>query len=175
MPGTEYSIDCFTNDEGTLIACHPRVRERIKTGIAVRSSLIPLDDEIKRIAETINSQLIFNGAWFFQIKKNVAGQYRLMEISPRIPGTMGTSRNLGINYPMLTLFQIWGYHVDIIDNGLDITLDRAFINRYRTNLKYDRVYIDFDDTLYLGDNVNLQAVTFLYQCVNKKNPGYSFN
>lgn len=167
LPGNEYTIDCFTDRHGRLRTCHIRQRERIKTGISVRSSLIPMDDDVFDIAEKINTKLEFNGAWFFQLKKNIYGDYRLMEISPRIPGTMGVSRNLGINYPMLTLFNMWGYDVDIIDNKEEITLDRAFISRYKINLSYHHVYMDFDDTVYIGDKVNVQMMTFLYQCVNK--------
>lgn len=170
LPGEEYTIDCFTDRDGKLRVCHPRNRERIKSGISVRSSLIPLDEQVLSIAERINERLIFNGAWFFQVKKNVLGKYVLMEISPRIPGTMGVSRNLGINYPLLTLFNMWGFDIDIIDNGIDITLDRALICRYKTSLKYKKVYMDFDDTLYLGKKVNVMMVAFLYQCVNNNTP-----
>ena len=170
LPGEEYTIDCFTDRHGSLRVCQMRVRQRIKMGIAVRSSLIPSDEGVKKIAETINSKLEFNGAWFFQLKKNAAGEYRLLEISPRIPGTMGTSRMLGINYPLLTLYNMWGFDVSIINNELDITLDRAFINRYRTSLVYDRVYLDFDDTLYIGNKVNVNLIAFCYQCVNKNIP-----
>ena len=170
LPGNEYTVDCFTDRHGKLRVCHPRQRERIKTGISVRSSLLPTDEKIMEIAERINSKLIFNGAWFFQVKKNSKGDYRLMEISPRIPGTMGTTRNLGINFPLLTLYNMWGFDVDIIDNGFQITLDRAFISRYKTNVKYNKVYMDFDDTLYIGDKVNIQMISFLYQCANQNIP-----
>lgn len=170
LPGDEYTVDCFTDRHRVLRVCHARKRERIRTGIAVRSSLIPTDGEITRIAEVINRKLTFNGAWFFQVKKNINGEYRLMEISPRIPGTMGVSRNLGINFPLLTLFNMWGYDIDIIDNKLEITLDRAFVSRYKTNVSYKKVYMDFDDTLYLGEKVNIQMIVFLYQCSNKGIP-----
>lgn len=170
LPGNEYTVDCFTDKNKKLRVCHQRIRERIRTGIAVRSRLVATEPEIWSIANDINSKLDFNGAWFFQVKKNQNGAYRLMEISPRIPGTMGTSRNLGINYPLLTLYNMLGYDVDIIDNGNEILLDRAFISRYKTNIKYKKVYIDFDDTICLGDKINIPMVSFLYQCVNKKIP-----
>ena len=170
LPGEEYTVDCFTDNNGKLRSCHPRVRSRIKMGIAVRSTLIPPDEDILIIAGRINSKLVFNGAWFFQIKKNSEGQYRLMEISPRIPGTMAVSRNCGVNYPLLTLFQMWGYDVDIIDNGFSITMDRAFINRYCTDVKFDKVFVDFDDTLYIGSDVNIPLISFIYQCRNKSIP-----
>lgn len=168
LPGCEYTVDCFTDKNKTLRVCHQRQRERIRTGIAVRSRLIPTEPEIWNIAKDINSELEFNGAWFFQVKKNIKGEYRLLEISSRIPGTMGTSRNLGINYPLLTLYNMWGYDVDIIDNGNEIVLDRAFISRYKTNINYNKVYLDFDDTVYIGNIINITIISFLYQCFNKK-------
>lgn len=167
LPGNEYTIDCFTDKNGKLRVVHARQRERIRAGISVRSSLIDTDEQILKIAENINSHFEFNGAWFFQLKKNCSDEYRLMEISPRIPGTMCVSRNLGINFPLLTLYNMWGFDVDIIDNGNKVTLDRAFINRFKTDIEYDTVYLDFDDTLYLDEDINISLVSFLYQCVNQ--------
>lgn len=90
-----------------------------------------------------------------------------MEISPRIPGTMGLSRNMGINFPLLTLFDFWGYDVDIIDNGYRILLDRAFYNAYEIDYLYDYVYLDFDDTLVISGKVNTDLIRFLYQASNE--------
>ena len=170
LPGEEYTVDCFTDRHGKLRSANIRRRERIRSGIAVRSRIVPMDDSVMKIAEIINSKLVFSGAWFFQLKRNSQGEYRLMEASPRIPGTMGTTRNLGINYPMLTIFDMMGYDIDIINNKQDILLDRAFISRYQTSVKYKLVYMDFDDTLYLDDKVNITMVAFLYQCFNKGIP-----
>jgi len=170
LPGDEYTVDCFTDRNGKLRSSIIRRRERIRAGIAVRSRIIPMEDQVRAISEKINSKLVFSGAWFFQLKRNTSGEYRLLEISPRIPGTMGTTRNLGINYPMLTIFDMLGYDVDIINNGQDILLDRAFISRYQTSVRYSKVYMDFDDTLYLEDKVNIMALSFVYQCFNNGIP-----
>ena len=170
LPGDEYTVDCFTDRNGKLRSSIIRRRERIRAGIAVRSRIIPMEDQVRIIAEKINSKMVFSGAWFFQLKRNTSGEYRLLEISPRIPGTMGTTRNLGINYPMLTIFDMLGYDVDIINNGQDILLDRAFISRYQTSVRYSKVYMDFDDTLYLEDKVNIMALSFVYQCFNNEIP-----
>lgn len=165
LPGMEYTIDCFTDRHGKLRIAKMRNRERIRTGISVRSRMMERNKEVWNIAEIINSKLRFKGAWFFQLKKNADGEFRLLEISPRIPGTMGLSRNCGINFPMLTLFDSWGYDVDIIDNEYDIILDRAFHSAYKMNLEYEHVYVDYDDTLIIRDKVNTTLLTFLYQAV----------
>lgn len=167
LPGMEYTVDCFTDKNGRLLVSKLRNRERIRNGIAVRSSQIKTPEAIARIAEEINKNFNFKGAWFFQVKENANGEFKLLEISPRIPGTMGLSRNTGINFPLLTLFAFWGYDVSIIDNGYDITLDRAFYSAYNINIDYEHIYIDFDDTITLDGQVNPDVMRFIYQEENK--------
>lgn len=167
LSGEEYTVDCFTDRYGNLRVISPRVRARTRAGISVRSRLIKLDDSLTDIANIINNKLTFNGAWFFQVKKNNNGEYRLMEISPRIPGTMGASRNLGINFPLLTLYNIWGIDVDIINNEYDILLDRSFISRFQLDINYNTVYVDFDDTIIIKEKVNEILMMLLYQLQNK--------
>ena len=167
LPGEELTVDCFTDRHGSLLVVSPRSRERIRAGIAVRSRTLPLTEELQSIAEDINRRLSFNGAWFFQVKKNAAGQFRLLEIAPRIAGTMGLTRNLGINMPLLTLYNFWGIDVSLIPNREDLLLDRAFISRFQTDLSYSSVYVDFDDTLIVRGKVNAFLMMFLYQAFNQ--------
>ena len=168
LSGEEYTIDCFTDIRGELRVISPRVRARTRAGISVRSELIKLEESLKNIANIINDNLEFNGAWFFQVKKNNFGEYRLMEISPRIPGTMGTSRNLGINFPLLTLYNMWGENVYILNNDYNILLDRSFISRFKIDINYDTLYVDFDDTIIVKDKVNEILIMLLYQMRNKR-------
>lgn len=166
LPGRELTVDCFTDRHGVLRVVSPRSRERIRAGIAVRSRNLPADDAVLSIAEDINRALSFNGAWFFQVKQNAAGAFRLMEIAPRIAGTMGLTRNLGINLPLLTLYNFRGLDVEILRNNASLLLDRAFISRFRTDISYSRIYVDFDDTLVLNGKVNAYLMMFLYQALN---------
>lgn len=167
LSGEEYTVDCFTDKNGKLLAVKSRSRDRIRMGIAVHSETIKTDEETLRIAEKINSKFNFKGAWFFQLKKDENDKYCLLEISPRIPGTMGLSRNMGINFPMLTLFVFWGYDVSIIDNGYDIKLDKAFYSAFKIDIDYQHIYLDFDDTLIINGKVNCDLMKFLYQALNK--------
>lgn len=167
LPGMEYTVDCFTDRYGNLRIAKLRDRSRIRSGISVRSKLLDTDKEVLSIANIINSKLCFRGAWFFQLKKNNYNKYKLMEISPRIPGTMGLSRNCGINFPMLTLFDFWGYDISVIDNGCHPILDRAYYNSYKLDITYEHVYVDYDDTLVLNGAVNKTLLTFLYQAIEK--------
>ena len=108
-----------------------------------------------------------SGAWFFQVKKDKDGNYKLLEVAARIAGSMGLHRNQGINFPLLSLYIKDKMKVGIIENQLSFQLDRAFISRYKQNFNYEHVYIDFDDTILLEDKVNPFMMHFLYQCKNK--------
>lgn len=166
LPNEEYTVDCFTDFDGNLLCMKLRNRKRIRTGISVSSEILPMDSEVARIAECINGKLHFKGAWFFQLKKTQAGKFKLLEVAPRIAGTMGISRNSGVNYPLLTLFLFDGIDIKIITNDYTISVDRALISRYKTNIEYDCVYVDFDDTVCLNGKVNTFLIMFLYQVSN---------
>ena len=169
LPGEEITVDCFTDRTGKLRYVGERTRERIRAGIAVRSmTLYPRDPKVREIARHINSAFDFNGAWFFQLKLDKNDEWKLLEVAPRIAGTMGLTRNLGINMPLLTMYNMLGENVEIISNDVEIALDRAFISRFRQDVEYDNVYIDFDDTLVQDGKVNPMVIAFLYQARSKR-------
>ncbi|TGY42352.1 ATP-grasp domain-containing protein [Clostridium sartagoforme] len=166
LPGEEYTIDCFTDFNGNLRVCKMRNRKRIRTGISVNSEILEMDDEVLNIATIINNKLKFNGAWFFQLKRDANNKYKLLEIATRISGTMGLSRNLGINYPLLTIYNSMNMEVKIIENKYNIEVDRAFISRFKLDFDYETVYVDLDDTLIIDGNVNKFLMLFIYQSLN---------
>ena len=45
-------------------------------------------------------------------------------------------------------------------------MDRAFISRFETDISYDTVYVDFDDTVTVRGKVNTVLMMFLYQARN---------
>lgn len=166
LPGKEYTVDCFTDYEGTLRYVSPRSRTRVMSGMSVAGETIELSPEIELIANTINSKLNFLGLWYFQLKEDINGDLKLLEISSRCAGTMCHTRAKGINLPLLSVYTALGYDVSIFDNKYKVQMDRALIGRYFIDYKYDSVYIDFDDTITLNGVLNLNVVRFLYQCKN---------
>ncbi len=166
LPGKEYTIDCFTNKNGELKYAGRRERKRIKSGISVNSATLQMDEQTKQIADEINKHLQFRGAWFFQIKEDVNGDYKLLEVAPRIAGTMALYRNKGVNFPLLSLYDRMDFNIKIEDNGVNLEVDRALINRFTIVYSYQRVYVDFDDTITYKDKVNPLLMLFLYQCFN---------
>ena len=164
LPGEEYTVDCLTDAEGKLLCALPRDRQRMRGGISVRSASVEPDEGITAIAESLNAHFDFRGAWFFQAKRNVKGEWRLLEASPRIPGTMCVSRNRGVNFCLLTLYILEGEKVSVAINDGTVMVERALANRFVTSVAFDRAYIDLDDTLTLPTGgVNLTALSFCHQ------------
>lgn len=167
LPGEELSVDCFTDCNGKLLFVGPRTRERIQMGISFRSTAVALTDEIGQIAQCINATVSLNGAWFFQVKQDRCGRYKLMEFAPRQSSTMGLYRHTGVNFALLGLFNAKRMPVEILQNCYAVQLDRCLHNRFKADLEYRRVYIDFDETLVTGLHVHAQAMAFVYQCRNR--------
>jgi predicted ATP-grasp superfamily ATP-dependent carboligase len=168
LPGEEYTIDCFTDKNQRLRFVGMRERRRIKSGISVNSITLKTNEEVKKIAEKINNKLNLRGAWFFQVKKDVNGKFKLLEVAPRIAGTMSLYRNKGVNFPLLSLYDRMGHDVDIIENDYSLEVDRALVNRFSLDYNYEKVYIDFDDTLTYKGQINPLVMMFLYQCLNNR-------
>jgi len=166
LPGEEYTIDCFTNSEGKLIYCRGRGRKRIKNGISV-NAVFEENPIFLEYAKKINSKLEQKGGWFFQVKKAEDGALKLLEVASRIAGTSAISRCCGANLPLLTLDVYRGINIDnIIVNKFDVELDRALENRYKVNISYDAVYVDYDDTIIIDKRINTLVIKFLFQCIN---------
>ncbi|SET11374.1 ATP-grasp domain-containing protein [Prevotella sp. kh1p2] len=167
LPGKEFTVDCFTDKEGKLLYVSPRSRQRTMAGISVRGESEEVTPEIEHIAEVINARLSFLGIWYFQIKQDSDGEFKLMEISTRCAGSMCQTRAKGINLPLLSVYTAMGYDISASDNGYHVVMDRALIGRYKLNINYNYVYIDFDDTITTREKINLNTIRFLYQCRNQ--------
>lgn len=169
LPGDEITIDCFTDRHGKLRFVQPRTRSRLLNGISAHSENISLSKEIKHIVDVISDRIQFRGYWFIQCKKDKSGKYKLMEICTRFAGTFGLSKNLDVNLPLLALCDFSDMEIHITPNKYKIQSDKTYIDRYKINYKYQRVYIDFDDTLvFHREKFNTEAMRFIYQCLNKR-------
>jgi hypothetical protein len=167
LPGDEFTIDCFTDKNNKLLATCPRQRIKTINGMSVESKTVELPN-IKEFAQIIQNHVKMEGAWFFQVKYNKKNILTLLEIACRIPGAMCTNRMKSINYPLLTILNNENLNVNpILYNDIDIKCHKIFNNHYKCDIKYDHVYIDLDDTIIIHDKLNINAVQFLYQCINK--------
>lgn len=166
LPGKEYTVDCFTNQHRELLFIGPRTRENIIQGVSFHSERMECNKEIRNIAHTLNEKFVFRGGWFFQIKEDSLGRYKLMEFSVRQAGTMALYRQLGVNFATLSLFDAMGYDVKILFNDYKVILDRFIKPKFHFEYSYTKMYVDFDDTLIVDGKVNTILMRLIYQCIN---------
>lgn len=169
LTGKEYTIDCFTDFTGNLLCAKPRERCRVMNGISVNTKPVTDEGEFLDFAKKINNTIKFNGAWFFQAKRDSNGQLTLLEIASRFGGSSSLFRAKGINFALMSLYNAFKIPVSVLENNYDVEMDRALDNKYKISLKYDEVFVDFDDCIYLDKNhLNTDLISYLYSCVNKK-------
>ena len=101
LPGDEYSIDTVVKDGKCLITL-PRKRTEIRAGISVRGEF-EQNQEIISYCEAIASGLKLEGNIGLQVKADENGNYRLLEINPRVQGTIVSALGAGVNLPAIAI------------------------------------------------------------------------
>lgn len=169
LPGDEYTIDCFTNKNGELLFINPRKRARIQYGISARAESVDNQAPFIKIAEIVNSKIQFRGYWFIQLKEDKNGNLKLLELCTRFSGTFNHSQGYGVNLPLLAVSDFAGMNVSVTKNTYKVTTDKSFVDRYILDYEYNRVYVDYDDTITSkkGKSVNPFVMAYLYQCKNE--------
>jgi hypothetical protein len=167
LPGEELTIDCFTDRHGNLQFVGPRIRKRVFDGVCVNSETVEATDEIKAIGKVVSDKIGIRGSWYFQLKRDENSKYKLLEASNKIAGNMNVFRGLGVNFPMLMVYDYLDYDVQVFSNDYVLEGERALLSRYNARFDYDTIYIDFDDTITKNDMVNANVMQFIYHQKNK--------
>lgn len=165
LTGDEITVDCFTDRNRNLLWIGPRSRERVKAGIAMRSTFTPLTETIKEIAAIINQRITFRGPWFFQLKKDRFSQWKLLEFSCRASGTMVAQRAKGINLPLMTIQDFLNRDLITLSNDYVRLVDRKISTKAELNFYYEKVYIDLDETLIINKKAVPIVLLFIYQSI----------
>jgi len=109
LPGEEFSVDCLAN-KGEPVLIVPRWRKKMINGISVEGAIIQ-DASIIRYCSQIIRELQLHGNIGIQVKANQAGQFLVLEINPRVQGTIAACLGAGVNLPVLALKQELGLPV----------------------------------------------------------------
>ncbi len=165
LPGDELTVDCFTDRQRRLLWVGPRTRSRVKAGITMRSRHLAVDDTIQTIAAEINERLQLRGPWFFQVKRDRYGKWKLLEISCRVGGAMVAQRAKGINLPLMAIQDFLGRDLQTLPERRVALIERNIATRVELNYEFDTVFVDFDDTLVIGGFVTPMVIAFLYQAI----------
>lgn len=113
LPGAEYSVDCVCM-EGATIVCVPRVRIETMAGVATVSKF-EKNEGLIRIAEGIISKLNLSYNVNLQFRYAADGKPRLMEINPRVSGSLVANCGAGVNMMELSLRLAYGLPLGALD------------------------------------------------------------
>lgn len=127
LPGEEITIDVIIDDRKPQLIL-PRKRLKMISGISVKGEFFYDETVIKYVTQIVDS-LDLDGPIGIQLKQNSLGEYRILEINPRIQGTSVAALGLGINLPEL-----------IIRNALNLKNDYPPPGQIKWGTKFFRFY-----------------------------------
>lgn len=110
LPGEEYSVDCIA-DNGKSLLIVPRLRKKMIGGISVEGEFIehkPVIEYCRKIIE----ELKLDGNIGIQVKGSETNEQLILEINPRVQGTVSAALGAGINLPLLAIKQKLGLPVN---------------------------------------------------------------
>lgn len=171
LPGEEVTIECFSDSSGNLLYVMPRTRERIRMGTSLFSRHEFNHDELdffRNIATIISEKILIDGLWFFQMKKDSVGTYKLLEVECRVAGSMAFSRVLNVNLPYLQFLMFRKIGFEIAPLNMDFKQSRSLDLVYKVShpIKIENVFVDLDDTLIIKNKVNWELIGVIYKAIN---------
>lgn len=107
LPGEEYTVDVLSDLAGAPILAVPRARLETKDGISSKGRVLR-DEEMERLCLDLARHLGLKGPTCMQLKRDVDGRPKFMEVNPRIGGGSIFTTLAGVNIPMLLLQLIAG-------------------------------------------------------------------
>src|SRR5260221_1578855 len=110
LPGEEYSVDCLAN-HGEPVLILPRIRKKMINGISIEGEFIKEESIVNYCAQIIR-QLQLHGNIGIQVKRSETGQFLILEINPRVQGTISAALGAGINLPVLGIKQELGLSIN---------------------------------------------------------------
>lgn len=106
LPGEEYSVDCLA-DHGRAKLIVPRLRKKMINGISAEGEFVQ-EESIIYYCSQIIQELNLHGNIGIQVKRDVNGTFLILEINPRVQGSIAAGLGAGINLPVLAVKQELG-------------------------------------------------------------------
>ena len=107
LPGEEYSVDVLADPSGRVHAAVPRVRARVDSGVSVAGYTV-VDPELQifatRVVEALGLPYVSN----VQIRRDRLGRPALLEINPRVPGSLALTVAAGVDMARLAIDALLG-------------------------------------------------------------------
>ncbi|MET0909210.1 MAG: ATP-grasp domain-containing protein [Ilumatobacteraceae bacterium] len=111
LPGIEISVDVLARRDGAVVAAVPRLRLKVDSGIAVAGEAIH-DELASDLARAVVLGVGLTGPLNVQFKRAVDGEWKLLEINPRLPGSSPLTMAAGVDFVGLALADLLGQPLD---------------------------------------------------------------
>ena len=102
LPGVEYTIDVLCDMDSNPLVAVPRKRLQTKEGISTKAEIVK-DDYIEKMCFDICKFLKLKGSICLQMKEDVNGKLKFVEINPRFGGGTYFSTLAGVNFMEIIL------------------------------------------------------------------------
>lgn len=107
LPGEELSVDVFVRADGAVVAAVPRTRDRVDSGVAVAGRTVA-DAQAAAVAAGFAVRTGLRGVANVQLRRRADGSPTLLEINPRLPGSLVLTAAAGANLAALLLAEALG-------------------------------------------------------------------
>jgi carbamoyl-phosphate synthase large subunit len=107
LPGEEYSVDVLADAGGRVVASVPRLRARVDSGVSVGGRTVH-DPEVEAFGRAVAQATGVTFVANVQCKRDASGAPALLEVNPRMPGTLGLTIASGVDMPRLALAALLG-------------------------------------------------------------------
>lgn len=107
LPGDEFSVDVLVRLDGQVVAAVPRTRDRIDSGVAIAGRTVR-DEELIAAATKVARLIGLQGIGNVQFRRATDGTPGLLEVNPRVPGTLTLTAAAGVDMCSLALADLLG-------------------------------------------------------------------
>jgi carbamoyl-phosphate synthase large subunit len=101
LPGTEYSVDLLCS-HGEMVVAVTRSRDEIRSGISFRGTVVDSPKAVS-VCEMICDEIGFDGPVGVQLREDADGALKVLEINPRLHGSVALTVAAGVNLPYLAV------------------------------------------------------------------------
>lgn len=138
MPGDEYSVDMLL-DKGKALYAIPRIRLRMNGGISTCCRVVYEQDVIDYCIE-IAEKLMLHGNIGIQVRRAENGKAKILEINPRVQGTIVACAAAGVNLPYYGIKLALGEEIPHCDIKWGTLMERCWQEVYFDTSGYAFAY-----------------------------------
>lgn len=134
LPGKEYSVDMLV-DKGVVKYCIPRLRLAMNGGISTTCK-VENNEEVIQYCNRVAERLKLHGNIGIQVRYSIDRKVKILEINPRVQGSIVACAAAGVNLPYLGIKQILGENTEGVSIKWNIEMVRYWNEVYFNDSGY---------------------------------------